>query len=67
MYINQNIAYYRKLCGYTQEQLAEQLGVTGQSVSKWENAISNPDISVLPDLAKALNIPLPLNTLTVTN
>lgn len=56
MYINQNIAYYRKLCGYTQEQLAERLGVTGQAVSKWENEISNPDISVLPDLAKVLGI-----------
>lgn len=56
MYLNQNIAYYRKLCGYTQEQLAEQLSVTGQSVSKWENEISNPDISVLPNLAKALGV-----------
>ncbi len=34
MHIHQNIAYYRKLCGYTQEQLAERLGVTGQAVSK---------------------------------
>ena len=56
MYLNQNIAYYRKLRGYTQEQLAERLGVTGQSVSKWENEITNPDISVLPDLAKALGV-----------
>lgn len=56
MSINQNISYYRKLCGYTQEQLAEKLGVTGQSVSKWENGLSNPDISVLPDLAKALGV-----------
>ncbi len=63
MYINKNIAFYRKLCGYTQEQLAERLGVTGQSVSKWENEISNPDISVLPDLAKALGIDI--NTLFV--
>lgn len=38
--ICQNIAHYRKLCGYTQEQLAEQLGVTAQSVSKWENGVS---------------------------
>ena len=56
MHINQNISFYRKLCGYTQEQLAERLGVTGQSVSKWENNISNPDISVLPALAKAFGI-----------
>ena len=61
MHINQNIAYYRRLCGYTQEQLAEQLGVTAQSVSKWENAVSNPDISVLPDLAKTLGVDI--NTL----
>ena len=46
MNLNQNIAYYRKLCGYTQEQLAEQLGVTAQSVSKRENELSNPDISI---------------------
>lgn len=56
MYLNQNIAYYRKQCGYTQEQLAERLGVTAQSVSKWENELSNPDISILPDLAKILGV-----------
>jgi len=54
--ICQNIAHYRKLCGYTQEQLAEQLGVTAQSVSKWENGITNPDISLLPALAKSLSV-----------
>lgn len=56
MHLDQNIAYYRKLCGYTQEQLAERLGVTGQSVSKWENGMSNPDISILPALAEALGV-----------
>ena len=56
MNLNQNIAYYRKLCGYTQEQLAERLGVTAQSVSKWENELSNPDISILPNLAKTLGV-----------
>lgn len=60
MYLNQNIAYYRKLCGYTQEQLAERLGVTAQSVSKWENELSNPDISILPDLSKALGVDINL-------
>ena len=56
MQINQNISYYRKRLGYTQEQLAAQLGVTAQSVSKWENELSSPDISLLPDLAKALGV-----------
>ena len=56
MQINQNIAHYRKRLGYTQEQLATQLGVTAQSVSKWENELSSPDISLLPDLAKALGV-----------
>ncbi len=35
----------------TQEQLAEKLGVTNQSVSKWENDINAPDISILIMLA----------------
>ena len=56
MNLNQNIALYRKHCGYTQEQLAERLGVSAQSVSKWENGVSNPDISLLPDLATALGV-----------
>lgn len=56
MYLSQNIAHFRKLCGYTQEQLAEQLGVTGQSVSKWENGITNPDVSILPQLSKILGV-----------
>lgn len=54
--ICKNIAHYRKLCGYTQEQLAQRLGVTAQSVSKWENGISSPDISLLPALAKSLSV-----------
>lgn len=58
MYLSQNIAYYRKLCGYTQEQLAERLGVTGQSVSKWENEVSMPDVMLLPKIAEALDITL---------
>ncbi len=37
--------------GLTQEQLAEKLGVTNQSVSKWENDINAPDISILIMLA----------------
>lgn len=39
-----------------QETLAEKLGVSAQAVSKWENDISCPDISVLPALARELGI-----------
>lgn len=46
-----NIQDYRKKCGFTQEKLAEKLGVTFQAVSKWENAKSAPDILFLPMMA----------------
>lgn len=35
----------RKEAGYSQEQLAEMLGVSRQSVSKWESGQTNPDIN----------------------
>lgn len=46
----------RKRLGLTQEQLAERMGVTAQAVSKWENDLSCPDISVLPELADVFGI-----------
>lgn len=38
----------------TQEQLSERVGVTSQAVSKWENETTNPDVALLPEIAKAL-------------
>ena len=40
----------------TQEQLAEKLGISPQSVSKWENEISMPDISLLPTIAEIFGV-----------
>lgn len=52
----QNINRYRREKGLTQDALAQILGVTFQAVSKWENALTMPDISLLPKLSKALGV-----------
>lgn len=40
----------------TQEQLAEKLNISSQSVSKWENGISMPDIVLLPSIAEIFGV-----------
>lgn len=52
--IGRRITLLRKEHGYTQEQLAGLLHVTGQAVSKWENGNALPDTSLLPVLAGVL-------------
>ena len=54
--LGKTISTHRKRLGLTQDQLAEQLGVTAQAVSKWENDISCPDIAMLPKLAGIFGI-----------
>lgn len=54
--IGNRISKFRKAKGLTQEELASQLGVSSQAVSKWENDASCPDISLLPRLCKALGV-----------
>ncbi|MBR4858138.1 MAG: helix-turn-helix transcriptional regulator [Clostridia bacterium] len=49
--IGSKIKFMRKKNGLTQEQLAEKIGVSFQAVSKWENDIALPDITMLPILA----------------
>lgn len=51
-----NIARLRRQSGMTQEVLAERLGVTYQAVSKWENELSCPDISLLPLIANIFGV-----------
>ena len=46
----------RKKKGYTQAQLADIIGVTNKSVSRWERGEGYPDISILPALADALSV-----------
>ena len=51
-----SISELRKQCGFTQKNLAEKVGVSIQTVSKWEKGISSPDINLLPAIADALGI-----------
>lgn len=50
------IAQIRKEKGYTQKDLAEKIGVSNATVSKWETGKGFPDISLLQPLAISLNI-----------
>ncbi len=54
--IDQNIRKYRKEIGLTQEELADRLGVSYQSVSRWENGSGYPDIELLPAMADLFGI-----------
>lgn len=51
LYLSENLKKYRVQKNLTQEDVAEYLGVTPQSVSKWERGECYPDITFLPALA----------------
>ena len=54
--IGENIKNLRKRKEVTQEELAEHLGISFQSISKWERGDGFPDITMLPDLADFFDI-----------
>lgn len=56
--IQKNIKRLRQNAGMTQEQLAEKLFVTRQTVSLWENGKTQPDIQTLERLAEAFGVEL---------
>lgn len=56
MDIGNKIKQLRQKANLTQEQLGTNLGISAQSVSKWENSITMPDITLLPLLSSALGV-----------
>ncbi len=54
--LNEQIYFLRRQKGMTQEDLAKVLGVTNQTVSKWESAACCPDIQLLPDIAAFFDV-----------
>ena len=50
------LAEYRRNKNFTQEELANRLGVTPQALSKWEKGLSSPDISMVCSLCTVLDV-----------
>lgn len=56
MILADKIIELRKKAGWSQEELAEQLGVTRQSVSKWEGAQSVPDMEKVVQMSRLFGV-----------
>ena len=56
MILADKIMQLRKKAGWSQEELAEQLGVTRQSVSKWEGAQSMPDMEKILQMSRLFGV-----------
>lgn len=56
MNIAANIAKLRRERGMTQEALAEVIGVSSQTISKWENSTTWPDVALLPVIADVFGV-----------
>ena len=58
MKIGKQIAFYRKKMELTQEELADQLGISSQAVSNWETEQNNPDEDLLLKMADIFDVTL---------
>ena len=57
--IGSYIAHKRREQNLTQEQLAQQLGVSNKTISKWENGKCMPDYSIIQKLCDGIHVSLP--------
>lgn len=56
MTLEEQIKYYRKQAGLSQEKMAEKIGVSRQAITKWENGTGTPDIANLMAIANLFQI-----------
>lgn len=56
MTLGQKLSAYRKMAGMTQQQLGEQLNISAQAVSKWENDQAEPDLTTVRALAEIYKV-----------
>ena len=67
MVIGEKIAKLRKKYNYTQESLAEKIGVTRQTLSNWESNITSPDLNQASLLCKELELDVKDNSNNILN
>lgn len=58
MDIGKKISLLRKNKGLKQKELADILHVTDKAISRWESGIGNPDVTMLPQIAKVFDVSL---------
>lgn len=56
--LKDNLSMLRKLNGYSQEQIAEKIGISRQAYAKWESGATIPDINKASQLAKVYAVTL---------
>ena len=56
--ICERIRFFREEKGLEQKALAKEIGISANAVSNWENGRGRPDINLLPDIAKVLDVTL---------
>jgi transcriptional regulator with XRE-family HTH domain len=56
MKLHEKIYYCRKKAGYSQEEMADKLGVSRQAVSKWETGEAVPELAKFSAIAKLFNV-----------
>ena len=54
--LGQRLQQFRKRANLTQEEVATKLNISPQAVSKWENDVSAPDISLLGEIADMFGV-----------
>ena len=56
MTLGEKLSQYRRNKPMTQQELGEHLNISAQAISKWENDLSEPDISTLKKLAELFDV-----------
>ena len=49
--LKENLSILRNIHGFSQEEIAEKIGISRQAYAKWENGNNMPDLSILVELA----------------